>query len=108
MACPNGYIELNGNCVYAFGNDSGIGPDGTPLPPPSGGSGFWNWMKENLPGILIGVGTVWQAGQSGGSENTHTGTPPPPVQAQQKMPTWAWFALALAAIAILFLLLRRR
>ena len=52
MACPNGYIEVNGKCVYAFGNESGVGPDGTPLPEKQSG-GFWDWV---WPVAIIAIG----------------------------------------------------
>lgn len=102
MACPNGYIEVNGNCVYAFGNDAGVGPDGTPLPQNKGG-GFWDWVNKNLPDILIAAGSVWQSSQQ------HSPTPPvtpQPPQPQSKTPLWIWIALAVAGLVILVLLLR--
>jgi hypothetical protein len=104
MACPNGYIEVNGDCVYAFGNASGVGPDGTPLPQNQGG-GFWGWVNTNLPDILIAAGSVWQSSQQ---PNPPSANPLPPAAQQNKMPVWVWILLALAVLVILFLLLRGR
>ncbi len=108
MACPNGYIEVNSNCVYAFGNESGVGPDGTPLPQKQGG-GFWDWVNKNLPDILIAAGSVWQSSQQ--NNNPVPGTsinPTPPAAASDKIPVWVWILLAVAGIVILVLLLRGR
>ena len=108
MACPNGYIEVNGNCVYAFGNESGVGPDGTPLPEKQSG-GFWDWVNKNLPDILIAAGSVWQSSQQSNNQQSTTspGPQPPPAQ-QNKIPVWVWILLAVAVIVILVLLLRPR
>jgi len=108
MACANGYIEVNGNCVYAFGNESGVGPDGTPLPPKQGG-GFWDWLNKNLPGILITAGSVWQSSrQNNDQQPGYPGNPQPPPAPQNQVPVWVWILLAVAGIVILFLLLRGR
>ena len=108
MACPNGYIEVNGDCVYAFGNESGVGPDGTPLPSKKGG-GFWDWVNKNLPDILITVGSVWQSGRQDNEQQPGAnGYPPPPAPQQNTVPVWVWILLAVAGLVILFLLLRPR
>lgn len=106
MACPNGYIEVNGECTYIFGNESSVGPDGTPLPQKSGG-GFWDWMKKNLPDILIGAGTVWESAQKDKQPSGPNPAPPGPTPSASKMPVWAWVFIALAVLALLVLLLRR-
>ena len=106
MACPNGYIEVNGDCVYAFGNESGVGPDGTPLPPKKGG-GFWDWVKNNLPDILVAAGSVWQSSRQHNQPVPST-SDPSQMPESAKTPIWVWVLLALAVIVILFLLLRPR
>ena len=105
MACQPGYIELNGNCVYAFGNDSGVGPDGTPLPQTNSG-GFWDWMKKNLPDILVTAGSVLQNRNGNDQPATPSGGQPQPTPKQDKIPVWVWILLAVAVIIIVFLLLR--
>ena len=108
MACPIGYIEVNGNCVYAFGNESGVGPDGTPLPEKQSG-GFWDWVNKNLPDILITAGSVWQSSQQSNNQQSDTSSKPQPSATQQsKVPVWVWILLAVAGIVILILLLRPR
>ncbi len=106
MACPNGYIEVNGDCVYAFGNESGVGPDGTPLPPKKGG-GFWDWVKNNLPDILVAASSVWQSSRQQDQLPASSANPPPQPESG-KTPAWVWILLAVAAIFILLLLLRPR
>ena len=107
MTCPNGYIEVNGNCVYAFGNAAGVNPDGTPQPAQKRG-GFWDWINQNLPDILIAAGSVWQSSQQQHPSPQPSANPQPPPEVRSKMPVWAWIALAAALIVILFLLLRPR
>ena len=108
MACANGYIEVNGDCVYAFGNESGVSPDGTPLPQNQGG-GFWDWVNKNLPDILVAAGSVWQSSQQNNNQQPNTSpNPQPPVAKQNQLPVWVWILLAVALIVILFLLLRGR
>lgn len=108
MACQPGYIEVNGNCVYSFGNDSGVGPDGTPIPQNSGG-GFWDWVNKNLPDILISAGSILQSNRNNQNQSpTPSGgqTPTPP-EKQNAIPVWVWILLAVALIIIVILLLRR-
>ncbi len=105
MACPNGYIEVNGECTYVFGNETGVGPDGTPLP--QKGGGFWDWMKANLPDILIGVGTIWESAQKGKQSPGSNPAPPAPAPSASKMPVWVWILIALVVLVLLVLLLRR-
>jgi hypothetical protein len=107
MACPTGYIEVNGDCVYAFGNASGVSPDGTPLPQNQGG-GFWDWVNKNLPDILVTAGSVWQSSRQQNQSPAPAGNAQPSLEQQNKMPVWGWILLALAGIVLLFLLLRRR
>ena len=108
MACPNGYIEVNGKCVYVFGTASGVGPDGTPLPEKQGG-GFWDWVNKNLPDILIAAGSVWQSSQqSNNQQSTTSPGPQPPAVQQNKIPIWVWILVVVAVIVILVLLLRPR
>ena len=108
MACANGYIEVNGDCVYAFGNESGVSPDGTPLPQNQGG-GFWDWVNKNLPDILVAAGSVWQSSQQNNNQQPNTSpNPQPPASQQNLIPAWVWILLAVALIVILFLLLRGR
>ena len=106
MACANGYIEVNGDCVYAFGNESGVSPDGTPLPQNQGG-GFWDWVNQNLPDILIAAGSVWQSSRQQ-NQPAPSASDPPKMPESAKTPIWVWVLLALAVIVILFLLLRPR
>ena len=108
MACANGYIEVNGDCVYAFGNESGVSPDGTPLPQNQGG-GFWDWVNKNLPDILVAAGSVWQSSQQNNNQQPNTSpNPQPPPQQQNAIPVWVWILLAVAGLVILFLLLRKQ
>ncbi len=108
MACANGYIEVNGDCVYAFGNESGVSPDGTPLPQNQGG-GFWDWVNKNLPDILVAAGSVWQSSQQNNNQPPTTSPgPQPPPQQQNAIPVWVWILLAVAGLVILFLLLRKQ
>ena len=107
MACQNGYIEVNGDCVYAFGNESGVGPDGTPMPQNQGG-GFWDWVNKNLPDILIAAGSVWQSSQQNNNQQPTTSPGPQPPPQQNTIPVWVWILLAVAGLVILVLLLRGR
>ena len=108
MACANGYIEVNGDCVYAFGNESGVSPDGTPLPQNQGG-GFWDWVNKNLPDILVAAGSVWQSSQQNNNQQPTTSPgPQSPPQLQNAIPLWMWILLAVAGLVILFLLLRKQ
>ena len=108
MACPNGYIEVNGKCAYVFGTESGVGPDGTPLPEKQSG-GFWDWVNKNLPDILIAAGSVWQSSQQNNNQQPNTSpNPQSPATKQNQIPVWVWILLAVALIVILFLLLRGR
>lgn len=107
MACPNGYIEVNGDCLYAFGNESGVGPDGTPLPSKKGG-GFWDWVNQNLPDILIAAGSVWQSGKQNDQQPGTSGNLPTSPAPQNTMPVWGWILLVAAVLVMLILLLRGR
>jgi hypothetical protein len=94
--------------VYAFGNESGVSPDGTPLPQNQGG-GFWDWVNKNLPDILVAAGSVWQSSQQNNNQQPTTSPgPQPPPQQQNAIPVWVWILLAVAGLAILFLLLHRQ
>ena len=108
MACPNGYIELNGDCVYAFGNASGVGPDGTPLPAsPSGG--FWDWVNKNLPDILETAGSVWKNSQQNkGPAGTPAAPPSPEPAPRNPLPVWVWIGLAALVVLVVLLLFRRK
>lgn len=107
MDCQPGYIEVNGNCVYAFGNDSGVAPDGTPLP--QSGGGFWDWVNKNLPDILIGAGSILQSNRNNQNPQPAPsgGQAPPAASRQNTIPVWVWILLALAVLVIVILLLRR-
>lgn len=110
MACPQGYIEIDGDCKYVFGNDTGIGPDGTPLPQQKQkGGDFWKWVNKNLPEILVGVGSVWGSTQKGKSQPSNPATPPPPApEESNSMPTWVWIVFGLLVLLVIVLILRRR
>lgn len=107
MSCQNGYIEINGDCIFAFGNESGVGPDGTPLPEKKNG-GFWDWVKNNLPDILVGAGTVLESTKNKPQPTNPTPTPPTPGATNSKMPVWAWILIAVAVLVLLVLLFRSR
>ncbi|MBK8968623.1 MAG: hypothetical protein IPM36_18535 [Lewinellaceae bacterium] len=106
MACPTGYIEVNGSCVYAFGNDSGVAPDGTPLPQEKKSGGFWDGVNKNLPDILIGVGSVWGASKNTQQPAPAPGGPQPTPPAKSSIPVWVWIVLGFLVLIVLVLFLR--
>lgn len=111
MACPQGYVEINGQCQWQYvPGDANL--DGTPNMPADQGHGFWsnlgNLFNQYGPAVLIGAGTWWQSRQNPTLPPGATNNPPPPAPAKTGPPKWIWVAASLVLVIVLVLVLRRR